>query len=157
MHTPPALDEFAVDCAPRPQRACTDAKTHQLARLVRHHYDAELGKVGLKTTQYRLLMEVRANGPVRPCDLAETLALSPSTLTRNLKPLISTGWIDLGPGKDGRTRSVCITAAGRRKCLQGLPHWALAEARVHQLMGAQNASALHALIEECLRSMSAVQ
>ncbi|HEY3050041.1 MAG TPA: MarR family winged helix-turn-helix transcriptional regulator [Polaromonas sp.] len=77
--------------------------------------DAELGKAGLRTTQYWLLTEVLSNGPVRPCDLAEAMSLSPSTLTRSLKPLIVTGWLALGPGIDGRTRSVSITAAGRRK------------------------------------------
>ena len=154
MHTPPAPQAYAVDFASLQHSACTDAKTHQLARLVRQHYDAELSKVDLRTTQYRLLMEVKAHGPVRPCDLAETLSLSPSTLTRNLKPLVSAGWVDLGPGIDGRTRSACITAAGRRKCAEGLPHWTMAEARVHHLMGGQNVSALHTLIGECLIRMS---
>jgi len=136
--------------------ACTDTQAHQLARLVRQHYDAELGKAGLRTTQYWLLAEVLAHGPVRPCDLAEAMSLSPSTLTRNLKPLVSTGWLELGPGIDGRTRSVRITAAGRRKCAEGLPHWTAAQARVHRLIGNRNVSALHALIGECLSSMSAV-
>lgn len=157
MHIPPAHQAYAVGFAGLQQSECTDAKTHQLARLIRQHYDAELGKVGLRTTQYRLLMEVKAHGPVRPCDLAETLSLSPSTLTRNLKPLVSAGWVGLGPGIDGRTRSVCITAAGRRKCAEGLPHWSVAETRVHHLMGNQNVRALHALIGQCLRSMSAAE
>ena len=157
MHTPSAHQVYAVGFASLQQSECTDAKTHQLARLIRQHYDAELCKVGLRTTQYRLLMEVKAHGPVRPCDLAETLSLSPSTLTRNLKPLVSAGWLELGPGTDGRTRSVCITAAGRRKCAEGLPHWSMAEARVHHMMGDQNVSALHALIGQCLRSMSAAE
>lgn len=135
--------------------ACTDAKLHQLARLVRRHYEAELGKVGLRTTQFRLLMEVAGNGPVRPCDLADAMTLSPSTLTRNLKPLISSGLLELGPGSDGRTRSVHITASGKSKCAQGLPHWTAAQARVHRLIGDRKLGALHAVIDDCLTSMSA--
>ena len=92
---------------------------------------------------------------MRPCDLAKAMSLSPSTLTRNLKPLILTGWLDLGPGIDGRTRSVSITTAGRRKCAEGLPHWEGAQARVHQLIGSQNVIAMHALIEDCSARMSA--
>ena len=133
---------------------CTDTKVHQLARLVRQHYDGELGKVGLRTTQFRLLMEVLAHGPMRPSDLAETMSLSPSTLTRNLKTLIATGWLDLGPGDDGRTRSVRVTPSGRKKCVEGVPHWTVAQAKVHQLIGRQNASALHALVQDCVASLS---
>jgi DNA-binding MarR family transcriptional regulator len=155
MQTLSAPRRRAVAAASLQRSACTDAKAHQLARLVRQHYDAELIKVGLRITQYRLLIEVLAHGPVRPCDLAETMSLSPSTLTRTLKPLISTGWVDLGPGADGRTRSVRITTAGRRKCAEGMRHWSMAQAKVHQLIGSRNVSALHALIGECLRSMSA--
>lgn len=151
-----ALQTHAAAAEGLQRSVCTDTKAHQLARLIRQYYDAELSKVGLRITQYRLLMEVLAHGPVRPCDLAETMSLSPSTLTRTLKPLISTGWVDLGPGADGRTRSVRITAAGRSKCAEGVPHWSVAQAKVHQLIGGRNVSALHALIGECLMRISAV-
>ncbi|MGJ7497355.1 MarR family winged helix-turn-helix transcriptional regulator [Variovorax sp. RT4R15] len=135
--------------------ACTETKLYQLARLVRRHYDAELGKVGLRTSQYGLLAEIATHGPVRPCDLAETMSLSPSTLTRNLKPLISNGWLFLGPGADGRTRSVRVTTAGLRKCAEGVPHWILAQAKVHRMIGSRNVRALHALIDDCMAVMSA--
>lgn len=147
------IDRASAKAGPQPS-ACTDTKLHQLARLVRQHYDAELSKVGLRTTQFWLLMEVQAHGPVRPCDLAEAMSLSPSTLTRNLKTLIATGWVDLGPGIDGRTRSVRVTALGRMKCAEGLPHWTTAQGKVHQLIGNRNVSALHALVEDCLGSLS---
>jgi DNA-binding MarR family transcriptional regulator len=126
-----------------------------LSRLVTQHYDAELRNVGLRTTQYWLLTKALAHGPMRPCDLAEAMSLSPSTLTRNLRTLIDSGWLDLGPGVDERTRSVRITTAGRRKCAEGLPHWMSAQARVRQLLGSRNASALHAMVEDCLASISA--
>ncbi|MDM0041236.1 MarR family winged helix-turn-helix transcriptional regulator [Variovorax sp. J22G21] len=160
MHTfsAPKTHAVAAEVAARSglkPSACTDTTLHQLARLVRRRYDVELGKVGLRTTQYGLLTEVAANGPMRPCDLADAMALSPSTLTRNLKPLISSGLLELGPGTDGRTRSVKITASGRSKCAEGLLHWTAAQARVHQLIGSRNVSTLRALVEDCLASMSA--
>jgi DNA-binding MarR family transcriptional regulator len=134
---------------------CTSTKLRDLSRLVTQHYDAELSKVGLTTTQYWLLTEVLAHGPVRPCDLAGTMSLAPSTLTRNLRTLISAGWLDLGPGLDARTRSVRLTVSGGRKCAEALPHWITAQARVHQLIGSRNAGALHSLAGDCLASMSA--
>jgi DNA-binding MarR family transcriptional regulator len=92
---------------------------------------------------------------MRPCDLAESMSLSPSTLTRNLKTLIATGWLDIGPGDDGRTRSVRMTTSGRKKCAEGVPHWTTAQAKVHQLIGSRNVTALLALIEDCSARMSA--
>lgn len=56
----------AADAASPERPACTYTTAHQLARLVRQHYDAELGAIGLRATQYRLLVEILAHGPVRP-------------------------------------------------------------------------------------------
>ncbi len=65
-------------------RGCTNLKLRQLARRVTQHYDVELGKAGLKTTQYSLLSYVLRLGPLRPGDLAQAMTLDASTLTRNL-------------------------------------------------------------------------
>lgn len=100
---------------------CTDTKLRQLARLMGRHYDAELRKVGLRTTQFWLLTEILDHGPTRPCDLARAMALEPSTLTRKLKPLIATGWLESAGGVDRRTRSVRITSSGRVKRAEGSP------------------------------------
>ena len=43
------------------------------------------------------------------------MALEPSTLTRTLKSLIATGWLELAAGADRRTRSVRITSSGPMK------------------------------------------
>jgi hypothetical protein len=67
-----------------PSLDCTGTKLRQLARVVAHYYDRELGKVGLGTTQYWLLTEVLSHGPIRPCDLAHAMSLSPSTLTQRV-------------------------------------------------------------------------
>jgi len=133
---------------------CTDTKLHQLSRLMSRHYDAELAKVGLRATQFSLLTEVLMRDPVRPSELAEAMGLDPSTVTRNLKPLLSAGWLEQGPGTDGRTRAIRITASGRKKCAEGVPHWRTAEAKIDGLFGSRNASELDTVIRECLEIMS---
>jgi len=120
------------------------------------HYDAELLKVGLRTTQFWLLTEVLEHGPARPCDLAKAMALEPSTLTRKLKPLVAAGWLELAFGADRRTRSVCITSSGRIKRAEGLRRrgertQALAGCtqRVHPRCGQKGVWRRHASREEC--------
>src|SRR5437868_11709959 len=91
----------AMDMPVKPQ-GCTNLKLRQLMRRVATHYDAEVGKTGLKGTQYSLLSYVVKLGPIRPADLAAEMRISPSTLTRNLKPLADAGWVVVGPGADAR-------------------------------------------------------
>ena len=130
-----------------------DTKLHQLARVIGRHYDAELRKAGLRTTQFWLLTEVLARGPVSPGDLAASMDLDPSTITRNLKPLLALGWLAMGPGTDGRTRTIRITSPGRAKCAEAERHWTAARSRVDGLLGTRNVE-LEALISECLARLT---
>jgi DNA-binding MarR family transcriptional regulator len=142
-----------MDTAVKPQ-GCTNFKLRQLMRRVAQHYDAELGKCGLKTTQYTLLSHAIALGPVRPVDLATAMKVDASTLTRNLRPLIDAGWLELGPGPDGRSRSVSITPAGREKRQEAQKRWRVAQEGINQTLGAKRVVQLHALVDECLDRLS---
>ena len=137
-------------------RGCTNLKLRQLARRVTQHYDVELGKAGLKTTQYSLLSHVLRLGPLRPGDLAQAMTLDASTLTRNLKPLLAAGWVELAAGTDGRSRSVTITEAGRVKQAEGQRRWRVAQEGINQLLGVQRVVALHALLDESLATLSPI-
>ena len=66
-------------------------------------------------------------GPIRPMDLAATLKIEPSTLTRNLKPLVEASWITLSAGADARSRLVGITGAGRAKRAEAQRKWRKAQ------------------------------
>src|SRR5438034_672508 len=81
---------------------CTNLRLRQLMRRVAQLYDLEMAKAGLKTTQYSLLSHVLKLGPLRPGELAQSMKFSASTLTRNLKPLIDAGWVELAAGTDAR-------------------------------------------------------
>ena len=135
-------------------RGCTNLKLRQLARRVTQHYDVELGKAGLKTTQYSLLSHVLKLGPIRPGDLAQAMTLDASTLTRNLKPLLDAGWVELAAGTDGRSRSVTITEPGRVKQAEGQRRWRVAQEGINGLLGVQRVVALHALLDESLATLS---
>ena len=142
--------------AAKPQ-GCTHFQLRQLARRVSQHYDGEMAKVGLKTTQYSLLSHIMKLGPVRPGDLALAMTMEPSTLTRNLKPLLASGWVELAAGPDGRSRSVTITASGRAKRTDAQRHWNVAQAGLNQLLGARRVVALHALINESLEMLKPIE
>ena len=142
-----------MDTAVKPQ-GCTNLKLRQLMRRVTQRYDAEVGKTGLKGTQYSLLSYVLKLGPVRPGELAREMKIDASTLTRNLRPLIDSGWVTLGAGEDGRSRLVKITAAGRDKRQEAQRRWRVAQESINQTLGLERVLALHALIEDCMELLS---
>ncbi|MDF2466140.1 MAG: transcriptional regulator, MarR family-like protein [Ramlibacter sp.] len=142
-----------MDIAVKPQ-GCTNIKLRQLMRRVAKHYDDEVGKTGLKGTQYSLLSYVVKLGPIRPGDLAAEMKIGPSTLTRNMRPLIDAGWLELGPGADGRSRLLSVTPAGREKRQEAQRRWRVAQEGINQMLGSRRVVELHALIDECLELLS---
>jgi len=136
-------------------RGCTNFKTRQLSRLLSRHYDAELAKVGLKTTQYSLLTHVLRLGPLAPGELARHMGLDASTLTRNLQPLLSAGWLLQEAGADARSRFITITPAGRDKQAEALRHWKTAQQRINAALGLERVAALHALLDDCTAHLQA--
>lgn len=142
------LQSTAMDTAVKPQ-GCTNLKLRQLMRRVARLYDAEVGKTGLRGTQYSLLSSICKLGPVRPVDLAREMKVDASTLSRNLRPLIDAGWIVMEPGADARSRVVRATDAGRDKRQEAQRRWRVAQEHLNATLGARRVLALHALLDEC--------
>jgi DNA-binding MarR family transcriptional regulator len=140
----------------KPQ-GCTNLKLRQLTRRVTQHYDAELAKTGLKTTQYSLLSHVVKLGPIRAVDLAGVMRMSTSTLSRNLQPLIASGWIAVNAGDDARSRLITATEAGQAKRTEAQRKWRLAQEGINATLGVARVLALHALIEESLELLSPLE
>lgn len=137
-----------MDTAVKPQ-GCTNLKLRQLMRRVAQLYDAEVGKTGLRGTQYSLLSYVVKLGPLRPVDLARAMKVEPSTLTRNLRPLLDAGLLAMDAGPDARSRLVSVTPAGREKRQEAQRRWRVAQETLNQRLGTQRVVALHALLDEC--------
>jgi DNA-binding MarR family transcriptional regulator len=131
-------------------QGCTNFKLRQLMRRVSNHYDTEMARCGLKTTQYTLLSHVLKLGPIRPGDLASAMKMDASTLTRNLRPLVDAGWVTLEAGADARSRLVHITDAGRGKRAEAQRHWKVAQLALNDALGVERVAALHALVDDSL-------
>lgn len=131
-------------------RGCTNFKLRQLLRGVSRLYDVELARAGLKTTQYSLLSHLIGVGSVAPGELARRMGMDASTLTRNAQLLIRHGWVVQGPGRDTRSRTLAITAAGRAKRAEAKTHWQRAQLQLNDKLGARQIAALHTLIDSAL-------
>jgi DNA-binding MarR family transcriptional regulator len=140
--------------APAAIRGCSSFRLRQLSRRVSQQFDQVMSQVDLKTSQYSLLSLVVQLGPVRPSRLAAAMEMDASTLTRNLRPLMAQGWVQLGPGADGRSRLVSITEAGRAKRLAAQREWKRAQTAFNQQLGDDRVRRLHAVIDECLAQLN---
>jgi len=133
---------------------CTNFKLHQLGRRVARLYEDDVRALGIKNTQYSLLSCVVNLGPVTQTALAATLVLDPSTLTRNLRPLVAKGWVRIDTGADARSHCVVATAEGR--ALQELARraWKRSQLALNARLSEARVARLHALIDECLELLA---
>jgi DNA-binding MarR family transcriptional regulator len=68
--------------------------------------------------------------------LADELAMDRSTLTRNLKPLISQRLLKTVPGRaGGRSKSIQVTARGQQKLRDAAPLWQQAQDSLREKLG----------------------
>jgi DNA-binding MarR family transcriptional regulator len=125
----------------------------RLARAMSRLYDQHLATVGLKTTQYSVLVNAgRAALPV--AELADRLGMERTTLTRNLKPLAEAGWVVLVPGQDSRQRIVTITDAGRAKVEEAYAAWRAAQTEIENQLGAGAVRLLHTQLDATLTQLT---
>lgn len=134
-------------------KGCTNFRLRSMSRVISRHYDAHLAASGLKVTQYSLLSHLAKLSPIRPVDLARKMGLEASTLTRNLKPLMLSGFLEQGEGVDARSRLVTITEAGRSKQAEAHALWNTAQLSLNDLLGADRVVALHALLDDTMDAL----
>lgn len=115
-------------------RECASYNLRKASRVVTQLYDDILQPTGLRSTQVVLLVMLAAEGEPSMSRLARQLALSPSTLSRNLRPLQRDGLVEVqDTGKRGK--SVSLTREGRQTLRDAFPYWRDAQARFTELVG----------------------
>jgi len=118
-------------------RTCACFKVRKAARAVTKLYEEVLRPIGLRATQFSLLMAARVIGPVTVVKLAQIIVMDRTTLTRNLQILEKRRLIEIKPGKDRREREVTLTAPGMEVLAKAVPLWEEAQDRVRQGLGAE--------------------
>src|SRR5215203_5711236 len=116
-------------------QACVCANLRKAARVVTQVFDEVLTPSGLRVTN-RLAGESTIN------ELAERMAMDRTTLSRNFKPLVRSGLLEVRPGEDGRTRLVRITPAGEQALEEAYPLWQQAQLETVSALGERRYEAL---------------
>jgi DNA-binding MarR family transcriptional regulator len=145
--------------APSPRLSpaeCTCFRIRSAARRVTQIYGRHLSPTGLKISQFSLLGFVIAEGPVSIGGLSDLLATDRTTLTRNLRPLLTDGLIERAASGDKRRHELIATASGRAMFKRALPLWAAAEQEVRTAMGGKLTADLHGALERFMEKLAAL-
>ena len=140
-------------------RGCTCLRLRRVARDVTRLYDNYLRPVGLGTNQLILLTVlhgcIRQHGGVTAKALAEHIGADPTTLSRNLRPLVKRGLIaTLADPRDGRSRLLRISAKGEAKLREAGPLWRKAQARTKAALGDARLTVLHGLLDRAAENLA---
>lgn len=121
---------------------CTCFNLRKASRMVTQLFDDSMRSIGLRGTQFTLLVNAFANSPIAVTRLAEIMVTDRTTLGRNLLPLERNGLIKVEQGDDRRTRIVSITNAGKKKLEAAYPLWKEAQENIKETMGSENWSVM---------------
>jgi DNA-binding MarR family transcriptional regulator len=131
---------------------CSCLRLRRAAREATRLYDGYLAPVGLGSNQLILLAVLhgasRARAGVTARALADHVGADPTTLSRNLKPLIKRGLVAIAADpEDRRSRLLRISAKGEAKLRAAGPLWRKAQAKMAAAIGQNRLRALHGLLD----------
>ncbi len=113
---------------------CANVCLRKATRAVTRRFDEIYSPAGLRSTQTTVLLEIGLHGPISVTQLANILIMDKSTLSRNLKPLVAKGLMELRRGK-GRRREARLTGSGIAAMREILPLWHKAQNEVVAAVG----------------------
>jgi len=119
-----------------PARSCVCFNLRKSARAITQRYEEALKPTGLRATQFSLLVATRLMSTITISNLAKTLVMDRTTLTRNIKPLEKQGLLRVTLGKnDHREREVVLTGSGQAILDKALPLWKAVQKDVEKDLG----------------------
>jgi DNA-binding MarR family transcriptional regulator len=115
---------------------CAVTLLRKASRAVARRYETELQRAGVTATQMAILRALERRGPLILSRLAEDLVLERTSLYRALRPLVFQRLVTV-VSRDRRSKRAALTAAGRRRIAEALPHWRRAQDRFIRDVGAR--------------------
>jgi DNA-binding MarR family transcriptional regulator len=130
---------------PQDRELCACTTLRGLARRATAMYDDVLEPVGLKTTQYTVLVRLDELVHCSLGELAKACDLDVTSLSRGLRPLMVNGWVKSGRGKDDRTKRYELTAQGKQVLRKAFSLWKRAQSRMHKVIAPEHIRMLKSL------------
>src|SRR5262249_31978931 len=95
---------------------CNFFAVRSAARHVGQFYDQFLAPIGLRTTQFSILANLKRRGPLPITAFAKDMVMDRTTLGRNVLPLERDGLIRIEPiASDRRAKELHLTNTGEKR------------------------------------------
>ncbi|HYA42038.1 MAG TPA: MarR family winged helix-turn-helix transcriptional regulator [Syntrophobacteraceae bacterium] len=115
---------------------CLCALIRKAGRIVTRNYDNWLKPSGLKVTQLGMLAKIAGNPSITVSELAESLVMDQTTVSRNLRVLEKSGYIHLeAEMADHRIRRIQISDFGVSRMNEAIPLWEKAQLDMERVLG----------------------
>ena len=126
---------------------CTCMHIRKTARIITQYYDAILAPAGISSTQLTLLVTIYLNQSRNQAqnEICGSLGVSPSSLTRTLKPLFEQDLIENSISENKKNKHLVLTDRGMRTLRLAAPLWENAQ---EELVAKIGDSDWHDLIEK---------
>lgn len=122
---------------------CSCFNFRKATRIVTQFFDQVLEPtLGIRITQFTLLVSMAGGSASTLTEMAASLLMDRTTLTRNLKPLEKLGLIESVIPKDKRSKAYQLTYKGRDVLQRGIPLWEKAQRKVEEGLGDERYSRL---------------
>jgi DNA-binding MarR family transcriptional regulator len=114
---------------------CLYLRLRLASRRLRTLYEARLAPSGVTMAQFGLLVAIAEEPALSLSRLAEKRELSPSTLTRTLRPMEESAWIEIIVDPENRrVRRLRLTKEGRARLRAALAGWKQAQAEASEIV-----------------------
>lgn len=122
---------------------CYATTLRRASRRISQRYDHALAPVGLRATQFAMLVTVQERQPIAINELADLLDLDRTTAGKNVRPLEQHGLVATRTSpEDRRIRTIALTDAGADLIALALPLWRDAQRDTEVQIGAALATDL---------------
>lgn len=135
-------------------KQCCCFNMRKVMRAVTQYYDRYLEQSGIRSTQFTLLVALASTSAKTLTDIAESLVMDRTTLTRNLKPLANMELIMTVHTTDKRSKAYTLTEKGKELVKTCVPLWQSAQSSVINGIGSENYNEIVARLEKLLNMLT---
>jgi DNA-binding MarR family transcriptional regulator len=136
------------DIAENTGATCLATRVRQLSRIITRVYDDAMRPLGITASQYTLLAQLASRDGITAVEIGFDLDIEKSTLSRNLKRLLSLGHIVMDPPAGRRGRGLHLTAKGMTVLKDAYPIWQQSQLKANAVMGMDCRAILDRLLDQ---------
>jgi DNA-binding MarR family transcriptional regulator len=136
---------------------CCCFNMRKVSRAITQLYDRHLEKAGVRSTQFTLLIALDSTKAKTLTEIADSLVMDRTTLTRNLKPLEKLGFISTIQPLDKRSKGYVLTASGKEAVERAIPLWQDSQRAIFAAMEEGEYNSLIGRLNKLLKIISGIK